>query len=117
MMVYLRSRTRTFLSTYSPVDGGRVSSRGSGVVGTDLDISLMDWSCEKKKEYGAEGRGEGSNMSRMMLEIRGGWNGLMERKGQTAMDQVCVCGSNRSSPLTKIRADRGIYLHVDANCS
>ena len=109
-----------FSSVVHRVDSGRVSTVATGSTDggcSDLDISLMDWSCEKKKEYGAEGRGEGSNMSRMMLKIRGGWNGLMERKGQTAMDQVCVCGSNRSSPLTKIRADRGIYLHVDANCS
>ena len=42
------------------VDGGRVS-KGTGVgVGADLDISLMDWSCEEKKEYGAEGRERGA---------------------------------------------------------
>ena len=58
------------------VDGGRVS-RGTGVgvgVGADLDISLMDWSCEEKKEYGAElGERKRGNMSGMMLKIRGGW--------------------------------------------
>ena len=73
-------------------------SRGTGVgVGADLDISLMDWSCEEKKEYGAElGERKRGNMSGMMLKIRGGWNGLMERKGQTAVDQVgtlCFCRS------------------------
>ena len=28
-------------------------------IGADLDISLMDWSCEEKKESGAEGEKEG----------------------------------------------------------
>ena len=35
-------------------------SGGGGVgIGADLDISLMDWSCEEKKESGAEGQKEG----------------------------------------------------------
>ena len=88
-------------------------SRGSGV-GTDLDISLMDWSCEEKKEYGAElGERKRGNMSRMMLKIRGGWNGLMERKGANSrVSRLCL----RQPSFLSSDKNRAMYLYVDTNC-
>ena len=41
-----------FSSVVHRVDGGRVSTVATGTAGggcSDLDISLMDWSCEKER--------------------------------------------------------------------
>ena len=61
-VVYLRCRTHTHavLSIRGSMVASRVSGGGGDVgIGADLDISLMDWSCEEKKESGAEGEKEG----------------------------------------------------------